>query len=291
MNASKHLDRDGRRGDPAHFVGADEFVAKGPPSSRALVLNSLSALTFVVLLAVQIWWWRHHGRPLSWVLLVGTPLLAFVPSGVILKLARTRWTEQWAATHGFVHHRRVDWQLPQWDFPPFSIGRARRRRIGDAMTGVIADYPARFFHYRWVNNNRVQLTTHYRNVFVLRLPAALPRLTIGITTDLGVGDRITFESEDFNNRFSVHSHDPTFAHAVLTPRLMDDLLTLSRTGGTVMLTKFEIVDDELVAITTLGNRPEQISQVFVALWVIARNIDDFVWQRWGTRADGEWGRR
>ncbi len=53
----------------------------GPWWSRTWFLNTLSALTFLALTAFHVWWWQGHGRPLLWVLLLGTPILAFVPSG------------------------------------------------------------------------------------------------------------------------------------------------------------------------------------------------------------------
>ena len=43
---------------------------------------------------------------------------------------------------------------------------------------------------------------------------------IGLTSD------VQLESEDFNRRFRVKSHDPAFASAVLNPRVMESLMTM-----------------------------------------------------------------
>lgn len=276
---------DGRREDVRREDGRRESGI--PFWSRSAFLNWLSALTFVVLLAAQIWWWHDHGRPLTWVLLVATPLLAFLPAGVILKVMRRRWTRAWATANDFTYRRDPQWPEPQWEVPPFSVRRARRKRIRDGVTGWRGAYPARYFHYTWWNNNRVQVSSHYRNVFALRLPAALPRLTLGINIDTSSGDRVLFESSDFNDRFMVYCPDAAFAHAVFTPQTIDALLTLSRRDATLALTKFEILGDEFIAITTRGNRPVEISQVFDALVTIADGIPRFVWRDRGVSRAGK----
>ncbi|MFF0634690.1 DUF3137 domain-containing protein [Nocardia sp. NPDC004151] len=270
----------GIMGDTSGWASSGE---SGSFWARPRVLNALSLTTFAVLVIAQYRWWHDHGRPFSWVLLPATPLLAFVPSGVIVKSFRQRWAAGWAAEHGFVYRRVSDWPVPAWDFPPFTIGRARRFRVRDTMQGTVGTYPARFFHLTWLHNNRINVSTHYRNVFTIRLPTALPRMTVGVTLDGSIGDRVEFESADFNDQFSVHSSNPAFAHAVLTPRTIGKLVDLAgRHGGAVTLTKFEIVGDLLVGITTLGNRPHEIGGVFDAMRVIADGIPRFVWNDYGT---------
>ncbi|WP_067707442.1 DUF3137 domain-containing protein [Nocardia yamanashiensis] len=251
--------------------------------ARPVLLNTLSTATFIALVVAQYWWWHDHGRPFSWVLLLATPALAFLPSGLIVKSFRKRWTAEWAAANGFRYRRASDWPVPVWDFPPFNIGRARRFRVRDCMEGRAGGYPASFFHVTWLHNNRINVSTHYRNVFAITLPAALPRLTMGITLDSTTGDRVEFESADFNDRFSVYCSKPAFAHAVLTPRTIDQLVHLTKShGSAVMLTKFEIVGNLLVGITTLGNRPHEIGGVFDAMRVVADGIPRFVWTDYGT---------
>ncbi len=262
--------------------GASSAVVTGPVWSRRWFLNCLSAVTFVGLLVFHVWWWHEHGGPISWVLLIATPLLCFVPAGVIVKASRREWLREWASAHAFVHQRDPGWPEPGWRFPPFSTGRARRRRVRDGMTGQIGAYPATYFHFTWWNNNRVQFSSHYRNVFVLQLPAALPRLTMGVNIDTSTGQRVEFESADFGDRFSVYSTDQGFAHAVFTPRTIDALVDVGRESGAVLLTKFEIVDDLLVGVSTLGNRPKEITEIFDVMRIIASGIPNFIWSDRGT---------
>lgn len=256
---------------------ADEQSARGPIWARPRFLNTLTFMTFVVLVIVQGIWWRDHGKPFSWILLPATPLLAFLPSGLIVKSFRKRWTARWAEQHGFSYERAVDWPVPAWNFPPFTIRRARRMRVRDAMQGRVGAYPASFFHLTWLNNNKINVSTHYRNVFVLELPTALPRLTMGPNFDTTAGTQVEFESADFNDKFSVYSSNPAFAHAVFTPRTIDRLIDLGRREPAVRLTKFEITGNRLVGVTTLGNRPWEIAAVFDAMRVIAEGIPRFVW--------------
>ncbi|MGY0497890.1 DUF3137 domain-containing protein [Nocardia sp. FBN12] len=248
-------------------------------------LDAVTAMTFVVLVILQYGWWRDHGRPFSWVLVLATPLLAFVPSGIIVKAVRKRWTARWADEHGFVYHRAAGWPVPEWDFPPFTIGRARRFRVRDAMQGRIGSYPASFFHLTWLHNNKINISTHYRNVFIIDLPAALPRLTMGPTLDLSTGDRVEFESADFNKHYSVHSSNPAFAHAVFTPRTIELLVNLGPRRQAASVTKFEIVGNQLVGVTILGNRPREIGTVFEVMRIVAEGIPRFVWTDYATQSD------
>ncbi|MFC9895056.1 DUF3137 domain-containing protein [Nocardia sp. NPDC127579] len=249
----------------------------GPAWARPRVLNALTVLTLVVLVVLQFLWWREHGRPISWLLLPATPLLAFLPSGVLVKAFRKRWTAQWAEAHGFFYQRSADWPVPQWDFPPFTIGRARRFRVRDAMRGPLGRYPASFFHLTWLHNNWINVSTHYRNIFVLELPGTLPRLTMGPNLDTTAGDRVLFESSDFNEQFSVYCANPAFAHAVCTPRTIERLVELGRRSPAAKLTKLEIVGNLLVGVTTLGNRPPEIGEIFDLMRIVAEGIPRFVW--------------
>ncbi|WP_228824664.1 DUF3137 domain-containing protein [Nocardia blacklockiae] len=256
---------------------ADDESARGPIWALPRFLNTLTFLTFSVLVVVQGIWWRDHGEPFSWVLLPATPLLAFLPSGLIVKSFRKRWTARWAEQHGFSYQRAAGWAVPAWNFPPFTIRRARRMRVRDAMRGTVGAYPASFFHLTWLNNNRINVSTHYRNVFVLELPTALPRLTMGPNFDTTAGTQVRFESAEFNDKFAVYSSNPAFAHAVFTPRTIDRLIDLGRQRPAVLLTKFEITGNYLVGVTTLGNRPLEITSIFDAMRVIAEGIPRFVW--------------
>ena len=245
--------------------------------NRPRFLTWLTVVTFVALVAFHVWWWSQHGRPIAWVLLIATPILCFVPSGFLVKVSQRSWTTAWARAHGFDHEPKPAWPLPQWNFPPFSTSRARRKRLTNGMRGRVGRFPATYVHYSWWNNNRIQFSSHYRNVFVLELPSALPRLTIGPTTDMSVGGRVEFESADFAQKFSVASKDHRFAHAVITPRTINALVDLSRRSTAAAVTKFEIADEFLVGVSPLGSRPPQITEIFAAMHAIAEGIPDHIW--------------
>ncbi|GAB35879.1 DUF3137 domain-containing protein [Gordonia otitidis] len=263
------------------------MTSAGPFWSRSWFTSLITAVTFVGLVAFHVWWWMGHGKPVAWILLLGTPFLAFLPAGVIAKLSQRRWAREWAQANGFAYFPETNWPVPTWDFPPFSTGRARAKRVRDGMSGMVGTHPATFFRYTWINNNRVQITTHQRSVFVLRLPTALPRLTLGTTMDLSTGKRVEFESEDFNSRFFVHSTDPGFAHAVFTPRTIDALMSLRKARGALLVTKIEIAGSELVATSTMASRPEAITAVFEVMRIIADGIPRYLWIDRGQN-EGAW---
>ena len=246
------------------------------------MLTALTGLVFAGLVAFHVWWWREHGGPISWVLLVATPILSVVPSGVVVSVRRRAWVSSWARDHGFTFEVRPSWPIPAWDFPPFSTGRARRRRITDGMRGRVGALPAHCFHYTWWNNNKIQLSSHQRNVFVLTLPATLPRMTIGPNLDRSPGGRIRFESWDFDRRFAIFCHDHRFAHAVFGPRTIDALLTRTTESPVVATTKFELVDNLLVGVSTRGNRPRDITDIFDVMHMIVSGIPHFIWAEHGS---------
>jgi hypothetical protein len=244
------------------------------------LLNTLSAVTFVALVVFQIVNWPLIlGAVMpSLTLALATPLLAFLPSGMIVGSLRRRETRAWAGAHGFTHDRRSDWPVPQFDVAPFNIQRARRRRIADAMTGQVGDYPAWHVHYRWLNNNRINVSTHYRNVCGLTLPRPLPPLTLGPTISPDAGKTVKFESIDFNDLWWVTCPQERFAKAAITPQTMDRLLALDVpvTGNT----RIVIVGRELLAISIGGNRGSDITRLYSALRIIADGIPPYVWDEW-----------
>lgn len=256
------------------FDGPVPYRSVMPAQAR---LNVLSALTFVTLVVVQsLLWPAIFGLLLpSLTVAVATPLLAFVPSGLVVAALRRRETRAWSGAHGFIYHRQPDWAVPQLDVAPFNIRRARCRRITDGMTGQVGNHPAWHMHFRWLNNNRVQLSTHYRNIFALTLPYCLPPLTIGPTISPTAGKTVEFESIDFNDMWSVVCPDERFAKAAITPQTIDRLLALDLpvTGSTRIL----IVGRELLAISIGGNRSAEITRVYSALRIIADGIPPYVW--------------
>jgi hypothetical protein len=248
----------------------------------AALFNALSAVTFVALVVFQILYWPLILGALlpSVTVALATPALAFLPSGVIVASLRRRETRAWAGAHGFTFHRRPDWPMLRFDVAPFNIRRSRRRRIADAMTGRVGDHAAWYVHYRWLNNNKINVSTHYRNVFALTLPRPLPPLSIGPTISPAAGKTVKFESIDFNDVWWVSSPQERFAKAAITPQTMDRLLALDvPVTGT---TRIVIVGRELLAISIGGNRGCDITRMYCALRIIADGIPPYVWDEWAT---------
>lgn len=247
---------------------------------RQSLLNVLTVITFSALVLVQVWFWPVLGFVLpSVTVAVATPLLAFVPSGVLIRLLRRRELATWAAAHGFAVHDDPGWPVPGLDIAPFTIARAHRKKVRTGMTGRVGDFPAWYVYYTWVNNNWVQFSTHFRNVFALRLPMSLPPLTIGPTISPDAGSTVAFESIDFNEVWWVTCPDPAFAKAVVTPRTMDRLLALD--VPITATTRIAIVGNELVAISISGGRGADITRMYSALRIVAEGIPAFVWKEYG----------
>lgn len=245
------------------------------------LLNALTLLTFVVLVAVQVRYWPllYFVVP-SVTVALATPLFAFVPAGVVTRLRRPAELAAWAGAHGFALVNRPDWPAPALDIAPFTIARARRGRVRTGMTGRVGDFDAWYIHYTWLNNNWIQWSTHYRNVFALRLPKSLPPLTIGPTISPGAGATVAFESITFNEQWWVSCPDPVFAKAAITPQTMDRLLALDL--PVTATTRIAIVGNELVAISLAGNRGSDITRQYSALRIVAEGIPRYVWEEYGS---------
>lgn len=249
------------------------------PAQR--LLNALSLFSFVVLVALEVYYWPvlHFVIP-SLTVALATPLLAFVPAGVVTRLRRRAELGVWADAHGFELIDRPDWPTPGLDIAPFTIARARRRRVRTGMTGRVGGYAAWYIHYTWINNNWIQWSTHYRNVFALKLPKSLPPLTIGPTISPDAGRTVPFESITFNQHWWVSCPDPTFAKAAITPQTMDRLLALDL--PVTATTRIAIVGDELVAISLTGNRADDVTRQYSALRIVAEGIPRYVWEEYGS---------
>ncbi|MFW0791940.1 DUF3137 domain-containing protein [Gordonia sp. CPCC 205333] len=247
---------------------------------RPSVLNWLTLVTFVVLVVVQVLYWPLLGFLLpSITVAVATPFLAFVPAGVIVRLLRKKELSRWSSAHGFAVRDKPGWAIPALPIAPFTIARARRKKVRTGMIGQVGAFPAWYIFYTWVNNNWLQVSTHYRNVFALKLPKALPPLTIGPTISTEAGSTVAFESIDFNTYWSVTCPDPTFAKAAITPVTMDRLLALDL--PLTATTRIAIVGNELVAISISGTRGTDITRMYSALRIVAEGISPYVWQEYG----------
>ncbi|GAB20796.1 hypothetical protein GOEFS_132_00270 [Gordonia effusa NBRC 100432] len=247
---------------------------------RQSVLNWLTLVTFAALVVVQVVYWPLLGFLVpSITIALATPLLAFGPAGAITRALRKRELSTWSAAHGFAVLDKPDWPIPALPIAPFTIARARRKKVRTGMTGQVGAFPAWYIFYTWVNNNWVQFSTHYRNVYALRLPKALPPLTIGPTISTEAGSSVPFESIDFNKYWWVTCSDPAFAKAVITPVTMDRLLALG--VPVTATTRIAIVGNELVAISISGTRGADTTRMYSALRIVAEGISPYVWEEYG----------
>lgn len=243
-------------------------------------MNIMSLATFVVLVVVQIVFWPllHFTVP-SITVALATPLFAFVPSGIAFRLLRKRELDVFAQAHGFTVIDDPDWAVPDLNIAPFTIGRARRQRIRSGMTGRVGDYDAWYIFYTWLNNNWIQFSTHYRHVAVLRLPRALPPLSIGPTISTAAGPTVKFESITFNEQWWVTCPDATFAKAALPPVTLDRLLATDI--PVTATTRIAIVGENLVAISFSGTRAGDLHRLFDVLRIVAEGIAPYVWEEYG----------
>lgn len=70
---------------------------------------------------------------------------------------------------------------------------------------------------------RTVTENHSEVLLAVLLPFALPLLSVGGGWG---GERVRFESEEFNDAFAVRTSSPKFAHGVIHPRTMEFLMAV-----------------------------------------------------------------
>ncbi|HVE98596.1 MAG TPA: hypothetical protein VNA12_05390 [Mycobacteriales bacterium] len=168
-----------------------------------------------------------------------------------------------------------------WSDPPFGIGHSRR--VTNVLRGVVDDRPMRTFDYRYkitTSNGKTSTTrTYHFGVTALRLPAHLPNLEVGpenVLTRLGNAlglDDVELESEDFNRSFRVRG-SARFAHDVLTPRTMEQLLRGCCTG-------WRVSGSDLIGWDEGRSDEVEILARIDTLRRVADGIPAFVWRDHG----------
>lgn len=161
---------------------------------------------------------------------------------------------------------------------PFQHGSSRRAR--NVLSGELGGRPFTAFDYSYVTESGSgkdrRRTTHRFTVLCLRLPSALPTLSVTqenvlhkIGGALGFAD-IELESEDFNRRFRVTSSDRKFAYDVLHARTMGALLQQPEVD-------MRVQGNEI--ITWRGGRleAEALAAQSAPPAVLVDGIPDFVW--------------
>ncbi|MDR2620733.1 MAG: DUF3137 domain-containing protein [Propionibacteriaceae bacterium] len=124
-------------------------------------------------------------------------------------------------------------------------------------------------------------TTYYYEVCVVRMPRALPYLSItreGLLTKVARffgGQDIEFESDDFNRAYHVKSADPRCAYGIIHPQLMEWLLGPGRA-----LTPWRIMGTDLISYESgridIARFPNKLHAMTTLIGQIPRHVwDDF----------------
>ena len=143
---------------------------------------------------------------------------------------------------GFYGH--PDWQLigrddsliAKYDLTTAGFGHTTEKVIRGSNDGL----PIEAFIHRWKTQRTVTSTdsdgrtqtrtvteNHSEVVTAVATPFSFPTLSVGGGWS---GKKVRFESEDFNDRFTVRTADPKFASDVIHPRTMEFLVAVQPPG-------------------------------------------------------------
>lgn len=206
------------------------------------------------------------------------------------------WTERQVTAKqprfGFTGH---DWALTpddnrwvgEFDGDPFGVGK--KKKAEHIIMGSHKQQEFVSFRYEWVTTrtrtvrtgNTTQTRTeeekHHAYIVAVRVPVALPEFALSRDSLLdGWGD-IEFESEQFNDEYTVKSKDKKFAYDVMHPRTMEYLLANVaakpnlRTDGAWIRSRVDEYDAGSLA------RQLDVMTDFIAA------IPDFVWADRGVK--------
>ena len=147
-------------------------------------------------------------------------------------------------TPGFGFYGHPDWQLigrddtliAKYDLTTAGFGHATEKVIRGSNDGL----PIEAFIHRWKtrrtetytdSNGHTQTRTvtenHSEVVTAIMMPFSVPMLSVGGGWG---GKKVRFESEEFNDRFTVRTDNPKFASDVIHPRTMEFLMVAQPPG-------------------------------------------------------------
>ena len=145
---------------------------------------------------------------------------------------------------GFGFYGHPDWQLigrddsliAKYDLTTAGFGHTTEKVIRGSNDGL----PIEAFIHRWKtqrtetytdSNGRTQSRTvtenHSEAVTAVAMPFSFPMLSVGGGWS---GKKVRFESEDFNDRFTVRTDNQKFASDVMHPRTMEFLMAVKPPG-------------------------------------------------------------
>jgi hypothetical protein len=164
-----------------------------------------------------------------------------IPAGISIRRrrARERRFSQWAAQHGW-RFGDADARLTALarHLVPGQAGGRHTQVVSDVLQCRHAGAPAYSFTYRWVTSTehlgepgpRSRIGRRTAQVVAVPLPGHLPMVQVTpegfrstLARSLGARD-LRVESEAFNRAYRVVADDERVAHAVVHPRLMEQLL-------------------------------------------------------------------
>jgi hypothetical protein len=180
-----------------------------------------------------------QGSPLFLLLLLGgVGLFAVVAVLGWLQASRRREAMfAFATQRGWNYLPDDDSLVDRWAGTPFGVGKSRHAR--NVIQGTWRGRSFVCFDYSYVTetgsgDNRSE-TTHHYGVLATDVPAYLPRVEVApeswgtrLVSGIGLNRDLDLESHDFNQAFRVDASDPRVATAILTPRLMEQLLARPR---------------------------------------------------------------
>ncbi|GAA1437546.1 hypothetical protein GCM10009616_39520 [Microlunatus lacustris] len=196
------------------------------------------------------------------------------------------WT-QGPAAPGFTFYGRPDWVLVGTDDTAISRFGLTTAGFGHSTEQVVrgdnGGLPVEGLVHRWKTRRTVTSTDsqgrtrtrtvtdhHSETVAGVWLPFSFPQLSI----DGGWGgERVRFESEDFNDRFKVRSVSPKLAYDVIHPRTMEFLMAVAPPGTRIEghLVRFEVTSHDT---GTLGFCADFAHDFFA-------RVPSFVWKNLG----------
>ncbi|MDN4475984.1 hypothetical protein QQX09_08965 [Demequina sp. SYSU T00192] len=168
------------------------------------------------------------------------------------RLARIR---AWVASRGWSWTARDDALAELLGTRPFGMGDEREAR--EVITGSRGGRPFQAFRYVVVDHSRDSKGRRKTRredfqVVWVTLPRSLPALRFApddalqrVLTGLGWGD-VDTESHAFNQRWRVSARDDAYAHAILAPHVIEELLRPAWAGATL------VIEGRFVAVVRPG---------------------------------------
>lgn len=218
---------------------------------------------------------------------VGIGVVAVLVVALMVTAAVVSWRRRreaivsWATAHGWQVLEADRSLARRWAGPPFNTGSSRR--TSEILGGEMGGRRALSFRYTYTTTSGSgetrQSQNHEHHVVAVFLPMALPELALTpeslgtkIATAFG-GQDIRMESVQFNSLWRVTCPDLRFAHDVLHPRAMEQLLRPDMTGRPLRFAR-----DAVLTWTSGVPRLDVIESRVAGLNELIDAVPAYVWQ-------------